>query len=343
MSDDVNLSLEDVRAIVLDIFSTRGVSAAQTNALADVITAAERDNCKSHGLFRVPGYVASVESGKMNKTADPKVRQLAPSVLQVDAQEGFAPLALHVGHKPLAELARAQGIAALGILNSLHFQAVWYEVEALAQEGLVALACVTASSSVAPAGGIKPLFGTNPMAFGWPRRDGPPLVFDQAASASARGEIQIHKRDGKPIPQGWAIDADGNPTTDPTAALAGAQLPFGGYKGSSIALMIELLAGAMIGDIFSYEVSERDSKDGGPMSRGETIIAIDPARCLTGGNRDAQLAHAEGLFERILAQDGTRLPSDRRYAARLQTPTSGVFVPRSLHDTLESLRNSGGQ
>ena len=338
MGDEVRLSLEEVRALSVEIFTRHGVSGPQTDALADVITAAERDHCKAHGLFRVPGYVATVLSGKMNQHAEPELFDLAPSVLRVDAKGGFAPLALQVGREPLIARARSQGIATLGIVNSLHFQAVWYEVEAIAEQGIIALACVTAASYVAPAGGIKPLYGTNPMAFGWPRASGPPLVFDQAASASARGEIMLHERDGQPIPEGWAIDADGNPTTNATAGLAGAQLPFGGYKGASIALMIELLAGAMIGDVFSFEVSERDNNDGGPMSRGEAIIAIDPARCVPGGDRRAQLAHAEKLFERVLAQDGTRLPSDRRYAARQESPARGVLIPSSLHATLQTLR-----
>lgn len=338
MTDEVRLSLDEVHALTFAIFTNHGVSDAQAQALADVIYAAERDNCKSHGLFRVPGYMASVKSGKMNKAAEPELSELAPGVLRIDAQNGFAPLALQTGRAPLIARAREQGVAALAIVNSLHFQAVWYEVEALASEGLVALACVTAASYVAPAGGIKPLYGTNPMAFGWPRPGRPPLVFDQAASASARGEIMLHERDGHSIPEGWALDAEGNPTTDPTEALAGAQLPFGGYKGAAIALMVELMAGAMIGDVFSFEVSARDNRDGGPMARGEVMIAIDPARCLSSGNRDAQLAHGERLFEQILAQEGTRLPSDRRYAARLETPTSGIVIPRSLHDTLIELR-----
>ena len=189
-------------------------------------------------------------------------------------------------------------------------------------------------------GGSKPLYGTNPMAFGWPRVGHPPLVFDQASSASARGEIQLHLRDGTPIPEGWAIDAEGQPTTDPAAALAGAQLPFGGYKGAAIALMIELLAGALIGEVFSFEASELDNADGGPPVGGEFIIAIEPARCIGPGDRQRQLAHAEQLFARILAQEGTRLPSDRRYAARQRTPTEGITIPRELYEELQNLARS---
>jgi len=342
MSDLAHLSLDEVHALAMEIFAAHKVSDDHATALADTVTAAERDECKSHGLFRVPGYMATVKSGKVTPDSVPTVQDLAPGVVQVDAHNGFAPLALKMGREPLAKKARDQGIAALGLINGYHFAALWPETEALAEQGLVAFAFTSYMPCVAPAGGIKPLYGTNPIAFAWPRAGGkPPLVFDQATAASARGEIMIHERDGKPIPEGWAIDPDGNPTTDPTAGLAGAQLPFGGYKGAAIGLMIELLAGALIGDVFSYEAGANDNGDGGPAKGGEFMMAIDPARCAGGGDgggREAQLAHAEGLFEKILEQDGARLPSDRRYTARERTPSEGVTIPQSLYDTLMGLK-----
>jgi LDH2 family malate/lactate/ureidoglycolate dehydrogenase len=319
------------------VLEAHGVSQLQACAVADTITAAERDDCKSHGLFRLPGYVSSVRSGKVTPDAVPQVRDLAPAIVQVDGRNGFAPLALQIGSAPLAERARRHGIAALAVTQIYHFAALWPEVEALAVQGLVAFAFTAAMSYVAPAGGRQPLYGTNPMAFAWPRVGRPPVVFDQASSASARGEIQLHLRDGTPIPEGWAIDAAGRPTTDAAAALAGAQLPFGGYKGAALALMIELLAGALIGEVFSFEASERDNHDGGPPVGGELMIAIDPARCLRHGGRQQQLAHAEQLFAKILAQEGTRLPSDRRYAARQRAQTRGITVPQALYDELQTL------
>jgi delta1-piperideine-2-carboxylate reductase len=337
MTDLARLRLDQVHALTLRVLHVHGVSADQALAIADTITAAERDDCKSHGLFRLPGYVTSVRSGKVAPDAVPQLHDLAPAIVQVDGQNGFAPLALRVGCAPLAEKARRHGIAALAATRIYHFAALWPEVEALAAQGLVALACTAAMSYVAPAGGSKPLYGTNPMAFAWPRAGHPPLVFDQASSASARGEIQLHLRDGAPIPVGWAIDAEGHPTTDPAAALAGAQLPFGGYKGAAIALMIELLAGALIGEVFSFEASERDNHDGGPPVGGEFIIAMDPARCVGHGDGQRQLAHAEQLFARILAQEGTRLPSDRRYAARQRTAMEGITIPRALYEELQRL------
>ena len=339
MSESVHLSLSGVHAFATAALSANGISEEQTAALADTVTAAERDGCKSHGLFRVPGYIQSARNGLANPIAEPTIYDLAPGVVQVDAHNGFAPLALRVGREPLVAKARTQGIAALGILNSCHIAALWPEVEALADQGLVAFAFVTSSSYVAPAGGTKPLYGTNPMAFAWPRPGGkPPLVFDQASSASARGEIQLHLRDGKTLPEGWAIDAEGRPTTDPTAALAGAQLTFGGYKGAAIALMVELLAGALIGGPFSFEVSQVDKKDGSLPPRGEFIIAIAPGHFSASGDASAHLTHAETLFEHILEQPGTRLPSDRRFKMREITALEGVAVPKALFEQIESLR-----
>jgi LDH2 family malate/lactate/ureidoglycolate dehydrogenase len=337
MTNLTRLTLDEVHALAFQVLCVNGVSEAQARAIADTITAAERDDCKSHGLFRLPGYVNSVRSGKVTPDAVPEMHELAPAIVRVDGQNGFAPLALQIGRAPLAEKARRHGIAALAVTQIYHFAALWPEVEALAEQGLVAFAFTAAMSYVAPAGGSQPLYGTNPMAFAWPRAEHPPLVFDQASSASARGEIQLHLRDGTAIPAGWAIDAEGHPTTEPAAALAGAQLPFGGYKGAAIALMIELLAGALIGEVFSFEASARDNHDGGPPVGGEFMIALDPARCVAHGDRQRQLAHAEQLFAKILAQEGTRLPSDRRYAARLRTLAQGITIPRALDEELQRL------
>ena len=332
--DEVRLDLEEVHRLATAALRARGVPAEQARAIADNVTCAERDDAKSHGLFRIPFYVRTIDKGRVRVDAAPVVRELAPAVVQVDAGGGFAPLALEAGADPLTEKAKAHGIAAQALLNCYHVGALWPEVERIAERGLVAFAFTSALCFVAPAGGVRPLYGTNPMAFAWPREGRPPLVFDQSSSASARGEIMLRRRDGQSIPEGWAIDADGRATTDPEAALAGAQLPFGGYKGAAIALMVELLAGALIGEVFSFEAHAIDPDDSVAVCGGHFMIAIDPRRCVAGGERAAPLAHAETLFERVLAQEGTRLPSDRRYAARARTAREGVLIPASLHDTL---------
>ncbi len=334
MNDFVHMTLEKVHQTAFKACVGNGCSDDQARAIADIVTAAERDECKSHGLFRIPFYIRAIKSGRVAPRAVPTVTDLAPGVVQVDGHDGFAPLALEMGAAPLVARAREHGIGALCIRNVFHISALWPEVERIAEQGLVAFAFTAAMSSVAPAGGTKPIYGTNPMAFAWPRSGRPPLVFDQASSACARGEIQLRLRAGEALPPGWAIGPDGEPTTDPEAALAGAQLPFGGHKGAALALMVELLAGALIGDVFSYESKALDNANTGAPKGGEFMIAIDPARCVGEAERGAQLDRAETLFSMILEQEGTRLPSDRRFAARRRTPTEGITIPQSLHEEL---------
>jgi delta1-piperideine-2-carboxylate reductase len=215
-----------------------------------------------------------------------------------------------------------------------HIAAMWPEVERLAMEGLCAFAFTPSYPYVAPAGGIKPLFGTNPMGFAWPRKDGPPLVFDQASASMARGEILIAARDGHSVPETAGIGPDGQATTDPNVVLEGAQLGFGGYKGASLAMMVELLAGAMIGDFLSIESAQDDDGRGGPPKGGELIMALDPAKF---GDPDGFLAHGEKLFEAILAQEGTRLPGARRFENRQKTAATGIDIPQSLHQSILDL------
>jgi LDH2 family malate/lactate/ureidoglycolate dehydrogenase len=335
MTDFVRMSLDDVYKMTESALIEQGFNGRHAAAIARTVTAAERDECRHHGLFRLAFYVNGLRSGQASPDAEPELTQLAPSVIKVDAKNGFSPLALEVGDQPLADLARSCGIAALSVTNALNVAALWPEVEKLAERGLVGLAFVSAAPYVAPAGGTKPLFGTNPMAFAWPRKDKPPLVFDQASSECARGEIQIRLRDDKQLEPGWAIGPDGKSTSDPKQALLGAQLPFGGVKGSNIALMVELLAGPLLGDVLSIEAGERDKANTGAPCGGELIIAMDPTRFIQSGDRDAQLAHGEKLFTALLDQDGTRLPSDRRYKTRQRTVVEGVTVPRSLYEGLQ--------
>ncbi len=331
---DVRLSLEAVHDLAFRALRGAGCDEDNASAVAETITLAEGDLCHSHGLFRLPGYLASLRSGKVKGTARPSAQRLAPAVVQVNGDMGFTPLALKVGREPLARAARENGIAALAITRTHHFAALWIETAALAEMGLCAFAFTSSSPYVAPAGGKRPFFGTNPMSFSWPRRNRPPMVFDQASSMMARGEIQIAARDGHEVPPGAGIDAEGRATTDPRAILEGAQLAFGGYKGASIALMIDLLAGPLIGEVTSIETGEADNRDGGPATGGELMLALDPTRF---GDPDHVFDHAESLFSRLLEQEGTRLPADRRYRNREWTKAEGIAIPRALHEEILAL------
>ena len=335
---DVTLGLSEVRDLAAKILLTHGCNDENANAVANTIAAAERDGCHAHGLMRMAGYVATLKSGKVNGNADPSVEKLAPSVVRVNGDGGFAPLAHARGRDALIECARSTGIAAMSLVDIYHFAALWMEIEPLAEAGLSALACVSYKPAVIPAGGQQALYGTNPLAFGWPRNGHSPVIFDQASSVVARGEVMLAARNGETLAEGIGVDAAGNPTTDPNEVLQGALLAFGGHKGSSIAMMIELFAGALIGECFSFEAAERDNNDGGPPQGGELIIAIDPALF---GDADGWADHAESFFAKIESQGGARLPSARRYENRKRHIESGITLPLNVHEDLQALLHAG--
>ncbi len=312
-----------------------GLSRDHAVAVAETMVAGERDGSTSHGIYRLLVAANSIARGVVVTDAVPVVSEPARALVKVDGGGGFAQLAFERGRSLLADKARNYGIAALALNNVVHFAALWPEVEALANEGLVALAFTPSHAWVAPAGGAEPVFGTNPIAFGWPRPGGHPFVFDFATSAVARGEIELHRRAGKPLPEDWGYDANGQSTTDAEAVLAGAMRTFGGHKGSALAAMVELLAGPLIGDMTSRESIAADRGRGGSPIGGELIVAIDPAGFL--GDAVAEhLARAEAMFDAIEGQ-GARLPSQRRYAARVRSLAEGVIIGPALYRDIMAL------
>jgi delta1-piperideine-2-carboxylate reductase len=308
------MTLDEVRDLAETCLQEAGADAANAAAVARTIVKAERDGAHSHGLFRLPGYMRTLRTGKVNGAANPTVHTLAPSVLRVDGDHGMASLAQERACAPLVEMAKAQGVAVCGLVDIYHFAALWPEVEMLAEEGLCAIACTAALPFVAPTGGREALFGTNPLAFAWPRAGGGVYAFDQASSAMARGEVQIAGRDGRQVPKGVVMEADGTPTTDPSVLQrGGVQLPFGGYKGSAIALMVELLAASLIGERFSFEAAKEDTASFGLPVGGEFLLAIDPSKTSGGAG---WLAHGEQIFAKIEGMEGARLAGARRHANR---------------------------
>lgn len=306
------LTLQEIQTLAHDCLRAAGADDANAEAVARVLMMAERDGTTAHGLFRVPGYVAALRSGKVNGRAQPEITQRTGVVLHCHGANGYAPLAHRMVIPPLVQAARTHGLAVAALTHSHHFAALWPEVEMLAGEGLFALTCVSYMPAVAPAGASAALFGTNPVAWAWPRRDAPPIVLDMATAAMARGEVAVAARDGHEVPPGTGLDKEGNPTTDPARILEGVLLPFGGYKGSGLAMMVELLAGPMVGETFSYQTAARDNKDGGPPQGGQFLLAIDPAR-VSGTDPDAA---TEAFVEKLRGIEGARLPGERRQARR---------------------------
>lgn len=301
-------------------------------SVARALVRAEADGLKGHGLSRLPSYAAQAKAGKVDGFAEPVVTHPRPAVVAIDAAHGFAYPALDRAIAELPEAARAQGIATAPIRRSHHCGAAGHPVEDLAGAGLVALLFANTPAAIAPWGGSKGVFGTNPVAFACPLPDADPIVVDLSVSKVARGNILAAKQRGEAIPEGWALDQAGRPTTDPDAALKGTMLPLGDAKGTALALMVELLAAGLTGSHFAAEASSFLDAEGPPPGTGQLILALDPAAFGdTGLNRFADLAEA------IEDQPGARLPGRRRLSLRAKAASEGLSVAEGLLREIEAL------
>ena len=312
--NNISLSLAEIYQLANKRLLANDCDEENANILSDTIMRAERDGSLSHGLFRLPAYVAGLKSKKIDGKARPEVKKISSSVIKVLGNHALAPMVLKVGIPELIKAAKETGVAILAITNSHHMASMWPETEAIAEEGLVAFACTSYKPMVAPAGAKKALFGTNPISFAWPRPGKTPVVYDMATASMAMGEVQVAAREGHKVPLGTGLNKDGKETTDPNEiANGGVILPFGGYKGSGIAMMVELLAGALVGDNFSFETAAKDNNDGGPPSGGEFILAFSPGK-LSDSDWDK---HADEFFNKMKSMEGVRLPGERRHKNRL--------------------------
>ena len=321
----VSLSLDEIYQLANKTLLANGCDQENANILSETIMKAERDGSLSHGLFRLPAYVAGLKSKKIDGKARPEIKKISPSIIKVLGNHALAPMVLKVGIPELVKAAKETGVAILAITNSHHMAAMWPETEAIAEEGLVAFACTSYKPMVAPAGAKKALFGTNPISFAWPRPGKTPVVYDMATASMAMGEVQVAAREGHKVPIGTGLNKDGKETTDPNEiAKGGVILPFGGYKGSGIAMMVELLAGALLGEAFSYETAAKDSNDGGPPAGGEFILAMSPEK-ISGSDWQK---HSDEFFNKMKSMEGVRLPGERRHKNRLDKG------PRNINEEL---------
>ena len=270
--------------------------------MARALVAAEAEGQGGHGLSRLPVYAAQARVGKVDGFAAPAATQTAAAALAIDAAHGFAYPALDLALERLAPLARQAGIALAAVRRSHHCGAMGLTVARLAEAGLVGLMVANTPAAMAPAGGRRALLGTNPIACAFPTTGADPVVIDLSLSTVARGRIVQARARGEPIPEGWALDAAGAPTTDPEAALAGTLLPLGGAKGAALALMVEALAAGLTGARYAFEASSFLDAEGAPPATGQMLLAIDPRA--TGGD----LRHLDALFAAIAAEPGVRLP-----------------------------------
>src|SRR5690349_403336 len=323
----MRLSLAEIYDLSLSALCGSGASPAQAAPTADSVREAEAEGIRNVGLGYLPIYCEHLRCGKVKGRAEPVLTEVTPALLRVDARHGFAHPAFLRALPRFTEMAGTMGVAALSITHSYSAGVVGWFVAKLAEAGLVSLAFANSSASIAPWGGRKATFGTNPIGLGAPRKGHPPIVVDMASSATARVNIVQAAGRGEQVPPGWVFDSEGKPTTEPKALLAGGSVgPLGGAKGYGLALIVDLLAAGLTGASFSYQASSFGTNEGGPPDVGQLFIAFAPN--LTGG--EAMAERLEQLVGQVEAQPGARLPGDKRHENRRKAERDGVEVPEDL-------------
>jgi (2R)-3-sulfolactate dehydrogenase (NADP+) len=329
------LSLGETRTKVAAALVRAGAGRAMAEATARALVLAEAQGLGSHGLGRVGQYVTHLRNGRVDGAALPTVASSKGAAAIVDAADGLAFPACEMAVAEAVRRAAALGIAFVGVANSHHAGVIVDHLRPAAAAGMVGLGFANSPAAMPAAGGRHPIFGTNPVAAVFPRR-GEPLLIDLSLSEVARGKVMVAAREGKPIPRGWALDADGEPTTDAKAALAGSMLPLGAVsspKGAMLALIVELLVSALIGASFGFEASSFFVDEGNRPKIGQAFIVIDP-QALAG--RDVFLDRIEVLVAEMLVDDGVRLPGARRESLRRAAEADGLVVADALLASIEA-------
>ena len=328
------VSLTEAQSLGEKILKAHNVGQRNAELTIASLLRAEMEGLPSHGFSRIPYYAAQSAAGKVDGHAVPVVQRPKPGVVTVDACCGFAFSAFADGLPVAAQAAKEEGVALLAVRNSHHAGVLGFPVADLAEQGLVAMGFANSPASLAPYGGTAVTFGTNPLAMACPRKNAPPLVIDLSMGLLARGKILQAAKKGELIPEGAAVDAQGNPTRDPAKAFDGALLPFGGPKGYALALMVELMSAALTGATLAIEASSLFTADGPAPRLGQSFLVMDPAATAGASFVD----RVEHLLTFITDQPGTRLPGDRRIGLSQQAQQSNsIDLPEDLLAELRSL------
>jgi (2R)-3-sulfolactate dehydrogenase (NADP+) len=330
-------TLEQLADLSRRALARAGAGDDAARVTAHALVAAEAQGLSSHGMSRVPQYALHLRNGRADGKAIPVIVRSKGGAFLVDAGSGLAFPACALAVAEAVRRARESGVAFAGVTNSHHFGVAADHLASVADAGMVGMAFGNSPAAMSAAGGRRPLFGTNPVAAVFPRRKGRPLSIDLSLSEVARGKVMVAAAKGEAIPLGWALDGDGAPTTDATAALTGSMLPMGGAKGAMLALIVELLACALTGAAFGFEADSFFVDDGNRPRLGQAFLVLDPD-ALAG--RGAYLDRVEALVEAMLEDPGVRLPGGRRDALAAKAERDGIGIPAAL--AAELTRLAGG-
>ncbi len=328
MSNFVHIGLREAQALCEEAAIASGATEEVARSLARAVVSAEAEGHALMGLAHFVGYLDAMQAGRLDGAADPLVTRPALALYLADAMQGSAYTAFDRVFDDLVKTACLFGLALFSQKNAYTSGALGYFTRRLAEAGLVSIAATNGPALLAGSGSLRPVYCTNPLSFAAPVANGPPLVIDQSSSATAFASIRKAASEGRDIPQGWAVDASGHPTTDPHEAMKGALLAFGGERGANIALMVEVLAAGVSGANWSLDAPSFASGSDNP-GTGLFVLAIE-AKLLDPGFED-RMRHQ---LDRLGSDYGVHIPGQGKGLTRRNAPSLGLDIPRAVHDRI---------
>jgi (2R)-3-sulfolactate dehydrogenase (NADP+) len=331
--DQLKLSPAVAHKLIFNALTGAGTAEKNAGYFADAILDTELSGLEGHGFYWLQYYCEHVQSGKVNGRAKPSVKKLSPVAFRVDAKRGFAHPAIEAGFAKLIPAAKKNGIAGMAVHNSYNAATLGYHTGYLAKHGLLAFGFTNSPPSIAPVGGKKPVIGTNPLSFAVPGKGGKiAFLIDQSSSAVPWTSVKLAADEKRAIPLGWALDADGKPTTDAARGLDGSMAPSGGYKGFGQGLIVEIMCAALTGANRGPQMGSFMANDGKAVGCGQFFIAIDPD-AFSGGAFARQVT---ALVKSVVSQDEARMPNARRAANQKRLAKEGLPIDRALYERLKS-------
>jgi len=312
--------------LVTEVFQRCGMSQADAGLLADSLVVADRGGVHSHGVLRVPEYVKKLTKDGVDPKGQPRVVREFGACLVVDGGNSMGQISAHFAMEKAMEKAETTGVGAAAIRGSNHCGAMAYFAEQALPRAMIGMATTNALPTMAPWGGAERILGINPLAVAIPTGQEPPIVYDAAFSGSSHGKIRIHHQKGLPLPEGWALDREGRPTTDPAAAIDGLLMPIGGFKGTSLAMIMGMLSSMLSGACYGTELGNmedgpRSGQDGHFVAAIKVAAFEDVARFKERVDRAIQQVHA---CRRAPGVERLYMPGEKEFLSRQAYERDGI-------------------
>jgi L-2-hydroxycarboxylate dehydrogenase (NAD+) len=340
-SESRKVAAADLQAFIARAFGAIGISAPEAASIAELMTRADINGSDGHGVFRLPQYIRRIKGGAVNIKPDIRVEREAPGMALVDGDNGMGHLVMRFATDKAIEKAKTAGTAWVGVKASNHAgPASLYASMPIAHDMIGVYLAVGNANHLAAWGGLDMLLSTNPIAVGVPAGAEPPIVLDMATTVAAYGKVKTAAQRGETMPEGWMIDREGRPLTDPKRANEGLLLPIGGYKGYGLALVFGLLAGTLNGAAMGRDVVDFNNDDTSPTNTGHVVVAINVAmfREINEFKMSVdQLIRDIRNSQRLPGVDAIRLPGEQSHAKRVERTRLGVPLPQALLLSLNQL------